>query len=362
MSESEHSEGNNIDVAKESLSESAKDAAIIVAGESKDKEQSNIAASTKKSSSRKTKKRSRKDMDTVTQAERQMSLKQDRYDKLLYLAKKLLTKQAKQVRAFMVQRSIRKLKAQNDDKEEKLLQPLKDLSLDLVVQQAIRQLGLIHANPNPLTVEPPVILPPEQAQLVSSVLDHKRFQSALEEWNEKVADFRRFCLLLDDSNHKFSKETLPRGKKSKTTTLRPQDQPSSFFCTSLNDQEEEEENDMMAYGPAAAAMEEPKPKNRQGQRARKAKALALQAKKEGRQYESLNWREEKEKTTKADDNKKNERQPIKKSTLAGSTKKDGPKGERKPEEDLSSHHPSWAAKQQQKSGIVAFQGKKITFD
>jgi hypothetical protein len=358
--------------------------------------------------SRKTKKRSRKDMDDFNPLDRQMALKQDRYDKLLYMAKKQLMKQAKIVRSFMVQRNIRKLKNQNQpdkkkqgEEEEKeqqqlqlqlqlqppqVLQPLKDLPLDLVVQQAVRQLGLIHANPHPeTTVVPATIVPTDQSKLVSSVLDHKRFQSGLEEWNEKVAEFRRFCLMMDDSNNKFADSshllTKKRGKKGKreTTSLQPkqqqqQQQPeqASYFCSSLNEstaepiQEGNANKKMMAYGPAATMAEDEfeKPKNRKGQRARRAKALAIEAKKTGRQYQSINWREEKTKEQKTEDFNKS--RPRKKDYDGPQSKHGGDTKstvDKKPTtEELASNHPSWAAKQQQKSGIVAFQGKKITFD
>ena len=146
--------------------------------------------------------------------ERILALKMDRYGKLLHQAEKQLTKQVKQVRTFLLQRQIRKLKS-TCSREEAIddlhqqhdhhsLQPLKDLSQDLVVQQAMRQLGLIHANPNPdagvIAQAPPLDRSSQTYILVSKILDHKRFQATLEEWNEKVAEFRRFCLHLDDKN------------------------------------------------------------------------------------------------------------------------------------------------------------------
>jgi hypothetical protein len=238
---------------------------------------------------------------------------------------------------------------------------------------------LIHANPNPDTtkVEPLPATSDEQAKLVSSVLDHKRFQACLEDWNEKVADFRRFCLILNERDNKFVTQDalLPKKKRGKTKGSAPttsllashQDQPTSFFCKSLDDRGDAEENtDMLAYGPAAAMDEADfqKPKNRRGHRARKAKALAVQAKQEGRQYQSLNWREEKQRTkeSKEESSKNKKKQRDKAATMGGDDKPQSAETKPAAQEDPASQHPSWAAKQQQKTGIVAFQGKKITFD
>jgi BUD22 len=362
-----------------------------------------------------------------------LALKMDRYSKLFHQAQKQLTKQAKQVRTFLVQRQIRKLK--NNDKNSSIiinnnnnnttttaaridpqepiqqdqhhqhpsLQPLKDLSLDLVIQQAMRQLGLIQANPNPDAAGTTDCAQRQKqvqvldrsssvGQLVSKILDHKSFQQALEEWNEKVAEFRRFCLQLDEKNDPLLMATGTPAKRkkgqqrpaTKTTSLRApssshQQQPTSFFCSSLNDtmlpddegQPTGNGSKLEHYGPAATSDDFnnnnnniPIKKNRQGQRARKAKALAIQAKKDGMKkqyYQSLNWREEK--TAKTSDKHKKQQRPQRHTEDAvRKTAAALPAAAAATSEDLSKNHPSWAAKQQQKPTIVAFQGKKITFD
>lgn len=343
-----------------------------------------------------------------TKSERVLALKMDRYSKLSYQAQKELLKQAKLVRTFLVQKQIRKLKQKSDDdgntdmttssSSSSSLQLLKDLNLDWVVQQAFKQLGVGHANPDPEADfsknNAPIPMDTTTKSWISTILDHKRFQTALEDWNERVAEFRRFCLQLDDQqNGRFSTSTENQASKKKKgsgkvipTSLRGQSsqqesqQPISYFCTSLNDDDvdvevelTEEGGPMSAYGPAATTggmMDDPTfvvKKNRRGQRARKAKALAIQAKKEGKQYQSINWREEKPKT-----NTSTRRKPREDKTSSSSGEEQ--RSQRPPRttaapsapapsvEDLSQNHPSWAAKQQQKPTIVAFQGKKITFD
>lgn len=249
----------------------------------------------------------RKRKGGLSRPQRLLAAKQDRYDKLSYLAKKHLTKQAKLVRTFLLQKNIRKLKTVQDDqtpsnkpttpddqavptkesshqslqrqKLEEQVNKIKDLPLDLVVEQASRQLGLLHANPNPdADFSIPVSMPKDdldrqrqeqQTALVSTILDHKRFQSTLEEWNEKVADFRRFCLRLDERDDKFTQDTpvisLTQQKKRKGKQQQTTDDadPTSLFCT-LNGEDDEVDggDNMMAYGPAAALMEEPQKKKK----------------------------------------------------------------------------------------------------
>ena len=72
-----------------------------------------------------------------------------------------------------------------------------------------------------------------------------------------------------------------------------------MFCSLGDDQGNDGEGDpslMSAYGPGAhledADVFMPKKKNRKGQRQRRAKAMALEAKRQGRRdYQSINWRE-----------------------------------------------------------------------
>ena len=287
-----------------------------------------------------------------------LNLKKERYEKLLHQAKKHLLKHAKQCRTFLLQKKIRKLKQQpstSNDKDDNL-QLLKDMPLDFVVQKALRQLGLLHANPDPnatFNIPSQSSENQELQSLETTILTHKRFQQALEEWHVKVTEYRRWTLHLDERQQQKEggKNTkgmvVVRNKKGKKSKQQQQQQPTSLFC-SLNDDDDDiptGEAMMSPYGPGAYLEDEVMvvKKNRKGQRARRAKAMAIQAKKEGKQYQSLNWRSSNE-----DKTKKRKR-------------RDEEESEQKLEEQSSPNHPSWSAKREQPSGIVAFKGTKITF-
>jgi hypothetical protein len=310
---------------------------------------------TNNTNTNKSRKRTKKKRKHNDKEEELLEAKQERYDKLLYTAKKQLTKQAKQVKMFLVQKSIRKVKEKTTSEvKQDQLSLWKDLPLELVVHQAIKQLGLLHANPNPNTVDTTTTTNDGKDDIykshIATILSHKRFQKGLEEWNEKVTDYRRWSLQLSDRNDRFDTDQDQNNQ---------QRQPTSLFC-SLNHNNGEGGDDaaaapifdasdkMASYGPAATMDgQPPKKKNRQGQRARKAKAQAKEAKKQGKQYQSINWRSSEGKSTKRPRDEKDDR--------------DKPPPSAKPEAPAAPDHPSWAAKLQQKSGIVAFQGTKITF-
>jgi hypothetical protein len=299
--------------------------------------------------------------------ERILQQKKERFDKLLYQAKKQLAKQAKQCRTFLLQKHIRKMKKQGDDASPSKLQSVKDLPLEHVVQQGIRQLGLLHANPDPnAEFQQPESLSPELKVQVDMILTHIRFQSVLEECHRNVTDYRRWALKLDDRSE-YRIQPAKGAKAKNPIQKQMQHQPMSLFC-SLND--DGETNETSPYGPGAYMEEVPIKKNRQGQRARRAKAMAIQAKKEGKKYESINWRSSEEKS--------------KERKLEGTNQQDHPSWSAKREQPngivafggkkitsgdrnggtnspAEKQHPSWVAKQAQKSGIVAFKGTKITF-
>ena len=402
-----------------------------------------------KSRKRPTKKKKKGDRESM-----EMEWKQERYDKLLYMANKDLTKHVKQTKTFVCQKLIRKLKqlqtqqASPQDGEdvppdskhssqkkcskvENDLKLYKCLANDIVVQEAIRRLGLIALNPS-WTPNQESLQQTEANDkvLVDTILNHKKMETYLEQWNEKVTEFRRWCLrrteiaegkrqngngpsnvISDDLNrsnkNKRRKNTKDqadasnkRRKNDRNTHLSASTlTDSSIFCSlggedgSDNDEGDYGDDDDMdpttsyrsAYGPGGDEYDQQhggKKKNRKGQRARRAKALAVQAKKDGRTYESTNWR--KKKTTDAEndneEHSQHQRQPQKyqQKREVGRTqekrrrhgdehqsqnlnKQDEPK-KRQETSDAAQHHPSWAAKQAQSTGIVAFQGKKITFD
>ena len=109
-----------------------------------------------------------------------------------------------------------------------------------------------------------------------------------------------------------------------------------------------------------AQISKPAKKNRKGQRARRAKAMALEAKREGKIYKSINWRPKKSNDDMNDEaninasglGKEMEVKAADVAEMGKDWKNDG------------KAHPSWAAKEHAKkqSGIAAFAGKKIIFD
>lgn len=311
--------------------------------------------------------------------ERHLQVKKERFNKLLYQAKKDLQKQAKLCRTFLVQKSIRKMKKQGEKTDSSSssskLQSIKELPLERVVEQAVRQLGLLHANPDPeATFTPHEQLTPELKTQIDMFLTHARFQKGLEEWHKKVTEYRRWALNFDE---RLEARLNPK-KETATTTMRAKKQPMSVFCSLNEDENGDAGTETSPYGPGAFMEEVPVKKNRMGQRARRAKAMAIQAKKEGRRYESMNWRSAEEKMEKqqrmeeeqpipvAEENnhpswaaKRNEPSGI--VAFKGTKVKFGEESSEKKSEPAAENHPSWEAKKAQKSGIVAFKGTKITF-
>lgn len=114
---------------------------------------------------------------------------------------------------------------------------------------------------------------------------------------------------------------------------------------------------------------QPKKKNRMGQRQRKAKAMAIEARRSGKEWDaSVNWREKKKTKEKSSNQNHATSKPESASGL-DLTKKVAAEDivtMGKDWKDEGKAHPSWAARQTQKlkdgMGIVEFKGKKITFD
>ena len=419
----------------------------------------------KSSKDRQRSSKSKKDKKLRDRESMEMGWKQERYDKLLYMAKKDMTKHIKQTKTFICQKLIRKLKQQQQQQQQKSspedakassnsssiskqnksskvedeMKSYKSLNNDIVVQEAVRRLGLIALNPSWVpnaNDEASNDTDQDTIQanklMVETILKHKKMEACLEQWNEKVTEHRRWCLrraeiaaskrqsggpsvVFTDDLYRNSKTTKRKNKQqqqNQATKKRPRNDgdhqsstlnltESSIFCSlggedgSDNNGEENDEDYGMdpasrsAYGPGGDEFYQEdggKKKNRKGQRARRAKALAMQAKKEGRKYESTNWR--KRKTVDDDggnkesaqsqhsrDHRLNNRDHSQwkqgtshKQNLRHqhSSDQQSDRRQQKPKQqetkDAAQHHPSWAAKQAQSTGIVAFQGKKITFD
>ena len=368
-------------------SESKTDGSLPKKDDTNDVGKKNEYTNNKRTGNKKRKRNSGKDKETMMK-----ELRQEKYNSLVYMATKQLNKQAKQVRTFLIQKSIRK----NADKEKAKSISWKELSLDQVVYQALKQLGILHANPNPeeITVDAPVEpSSQEHHNMIQQCLAHKRFQKTLEEWNIKVTEYRRWSLQLDEKrNEMMMMAGSGKGKKGKKgrniqestdyVDYRQQQKqaPTSMFCSLGGDEDDgaggedgEEGGDWSAYGPGAMMDAFPlKKKNRKGQRQRKAKAMALEAKRSGnKEFQSLNWRQgddkkKQKKEEKSEDGDKNNGSDKGDSKPLDSFSRQQNEGQAKASKaetvDAATAHPSWAAKKEQQTGIVAFQGTKITFD
>ena len=246
---------------------------------------------------------------------------------------------------------------------------------------------------------------PFYKDLIESMLRHKRLSSAMDQLNDKVTDFRQWSMrrqqILIGEEDPASADDYTGGKKKKKRiqldktnetlvvaggkrhirgmNMGGHEGTSGLFIGSLSGMSAEgfdegsengEDEDGSYYG-----FEEQKKKNRPGQRARKAKAMAIEAKKAGKTWDSsVNWREKKKDNAKRDDGKSNEDRRWKKSRRADERHHDNGDSvkPRKAEQiaqmgkfwkEEGNAHPSWAAATAQKSqGIQTFQGKKITFD
>jgi hypothetical protein len=232
----------------------------------------------------------------------------------------------------------------------------------------------------------------EESDLMERMLRHKRLVTAVEAWNEKVTEYRRWFLRRKDSVSNIpnfvSNNGLPivgisKSQKKKLKKLQQQkkdekDDPTGGLFVSLGG-DQAEEDDMedeevhYPYGPGSAMVLDGtlRKKNRPGQRSRKAKALAIQAKKEGRVWDSsVNWRPKKQREDDGEgdgnggDRNDNRNHKNSNTRDVKPKKVDSAKiaemGKTWKEEGKS--HPSWAARSSEKTGIVAFAGKKITFD
>ena len=425
-----------------------------------DEERSNpsISANVNTIKNSKTKKKKRKRRSKSEDEWETLELQKERYDRLLYTARKQLHKTAKQIKTFLLQKEIRKRSSKANDKKggenvaaTTTLDAKKSLDLEVVTSQAIRQLGLYHCDPRfkmvteeataedetnpgkeengnngnkskkglkqknrqddntPAVIPAPLAPDDPQKTLVDTVLTHKRFSKSLEEWNEKITEYRRWCMNIEQRNNPnpfgidddfvASKRSKKNKKKQGNTATAIADEglqatvenESSLFCTLgggvPNDSNVTDDfNKYSKYGPASDLGEMPKRKNRQGQRQRRAKAMAIEAKKKGRSreyHQSSNWREPKPKEG-YDDMENRSDSGHYKSRGRG---KETNRNQRIEQQQQNQHrnyssahdpnqqqqqqkvnnqteeqqHPSWAAKQAQSTGIVAFKGKKITF-
>ena len=245
-------------------------------------------------------------------------------------------------------------------------------------------------------------------QLTEDMLKHKRLVDVVEKLNDRITDHRRWVLRRED--HLFGggfpgqDDGIPAGggkkRKGKKGSGKADNDaradhagPAALFIGSLSgagmDEGDGDENEGYGdhYGPGGHEDEYGLPikkKNRPGQRQRKAKAMAIEAKKAGKTWDSSsNWREKK-KSNDDDDGGANRRgnkantgdhssrqRASNEQKVSASGLKSGDKVAAsdvatmgKDWKEAGKAHPSWAAQEAQKakSGIQQFAGKKITFD
>lgn len=278
------------------------------------------------------------------------------YDRLLFQCRKDLHKQIKVCKNFLIQKIVRKLKSNNipsTAQQEERLQQLKGLTdLDPIVNECLRRLGLVQRknekkvsdSPGEGSVPPtseesqPVIVIDEW--IIDKILQHKKISEALEKWNGQVTEYHQWVNKRNEPGASSS-GTSSTGKRSRPN-MQVEELNNSLFVQL--GQEEEDEGEVEGGKPK---------KNRPGQRARRAKAQALEAKRQGRTVEtSINWRQRNNKQEEnTEQNPYNRRQ------------NEAPVTSSMPADDLDDKnlHPSWQARKNHTSGIVSFEGKKITF-
>lgn len=351
----------------------------------------------------------KKSKRTYTSREDQLQAeKVEEFSRLDYNARKLIRKEAKLVKAFECKKINKKIKplkdevsiANNQDtkskqKLEKLefkLKATKDFDLEQLVDVCMQRLGINQLKPHNKDETQPHHKKEQQPNtasfdsatndyhqtLIESILQHKKIISALDEIDKKVVTYRNWVVgrekrmrseHTDSEFHKGQKKSKKRKlNKEQSQIMSVNDDISTLFVNSLSGAiPDEMDDDDGANGYADDfELDIPKKKNRKGQRARKAKAMAIEAKKAGRLWDSsINWRPKKSK----DDQNNSQETDANQSSASGLHNKTEVKiadvvdmGKSWKEEGKA--HPSWAAREAQKAkaGIAQFAGKKITFD
>lgn len=324
-----------------------------------------------------------------------------KYSSLLYMSSKRIRKEAKIVKSFECQKIVRKIKelksTSDSDVAEKLksleetLKNTKAFDLECVVQSCTLRCGLIQkevaADDGDSNQEISALNEGNDAfttQLMNDIIKHKRLVAVMQDVRVKVSEYNTWLAKeeewLSGKKHNEKKLSEKSGKNLKRNRNDYESAENDIFVGSLA------KNDALSgYGDADdegggdkdegfADFEnyddsQMTKKNRMGQRQRKARAKAIEAAKKGRvlgKDQSLNWRPKKQKRD--DDSQKNKSKvesasglDISKNVQVGEVANMG-----KNWKDEGKAHPSWAAREAQKTksglGIVEFKGKKITFD
>jgi BUD22 len=350
----------------------------------------------------------------------------DYYNRLFYKCHKDLNKHAKITKKFEIQKQIRKIKELPSQKngaepmaakQEKKLQQLKDYCTEPIIDECFRRLGIKQLDPTlqfspcaeangkaidtneSLRLVDPIVNSStdssvdhrslnaqvsdldvvgveekvENEWILDRIMKHKTIISALDHWNDEVTEYRRWCLRqqerMDGESSEISERSHKKGKKTTKNGTSDSTMNGSSLFVSLGSGATNgaapgnfDSDPFCYYGPDGGDDSTMK-KNRQGQRGRRAKAAAIEAKKHGRVLrpeESLNWRAPKtqpEQTRGVDS--KYQISAVRRDAKADASVPSMKSSMAIPVEEL---HPSWQARKGQKEGIVSFQGKKITFD
>lgn len=227
----------------------------------------------------------------------------------------------------------------------------------------------------------------QQQQIVETLLLHKNLSTAMDLLNTKITDYRRQLLLIAGEDEIPGNRPIVYRRDRKKARQQQQHQqwskinkskslthegPGSMFVESLSGEAPPSEAttafaQFSHYGPGSKDLLFTEKKNRPGQRARRAKAIVQQAKKEGKEWDSsVNWREPKSKKK-----KKERMEPlVGEGSITLSTGLAANKSIQatdialmgKDWKENGKAHPSWlAAKARQTHGMTEFKGKKITF-
>lgn len=327
-----------------------------------------------------------------------------KYSSLLYMSSKRIRKEAKIVKSFECQKIVRKIKelksSSDHDVAEKLktleetLKNTKAFDLERVVQSCTSRCGLIQkevvaddGDSNQETSTPNEGNEDNDAftiQLMNDIIKHKRIVAVMQDVRVKVSEYNTWLAKeeewLSGKKRNEKKVSEKSGKSLKRNRNDYESAENDIFVGSLakndelsgyGDADKEEggdEDEGFADYENYEDLQMTK-KNRMGQRQRKARAKAIEAAKKGRvlgKDQSLNWRPRKQKRD--DDSQKNKSKvesasglDISKNVQVGEVANMG-----KNWKDEGKAHPSWAAREAQKTksglGIVEFKGKKITFD
>ena len=289
------------------------------------------------------------------------------------------------VRTFQCQKMVRKIKQiQNPTRIQQMeeqLEHFKNLDLNELVEISKSSCQLLDfqqmvnnekMNQDRTTMDI-MTLHPMDRDVITSIMEHPRMKDCFQNIRESITIYKNKVLRREQRYHEKRKKRKrnPSSNGHKSITKEGYNEyigTSGVFIQSLsginnsgnNDNDdvygegEEQEQEQVRY-----EYHESTKKNRPGQRARNAKKLAIQARKEGKSWTSSNWRP-----------KKNNVENNDESTETTKTTKQKPNVKASDVANTGSNwksdgfaHPSWlAAQRQKKEGIAQFTGTKITFD